>query len=327
MRQPLAIHIKPERGAWLVSVAEAASTPALGAAPAPVLVRATLAFDALGRLERYAADGPYPFDLHNANLREAVRTHPLWAASDADVELMRLGGASTVGGAFTPNLGSAQEGIGRHLGTAVTATAGQFQWRGTPGASPGGAPPATLVKPAWVVEATGTDAAGLPVSYRLEYEPIGVTRTGGAVLSTPSSSPPRSPSRSPPQPPRRVSAASTRRRRTARWANPSRPAAGVWARAPSGTGIDAVVIWGCLVSSCAGTVAFWGAYSPTNGWFSQTSTAYVDLATVGLTIDRQGTGTGGVTASGLSCAGGASTQAVPCGATCVQHGGDAHGRA
>jgi RHS repeat-associated protein len=46
-----------------------------------------------------------------------------------------------------------------------------------------------------------------------------------------------------------------------------------------------------------------------------TTTNYVDVATVGLTIDRQGAGTGGVTASGLSCAGGASTQAVPCGTT------------
>ena len=41
----------------------------------------------------------------------------------------------------------------------------------------------------------------------------------------------------------------------------------------------------------------------------------MDIATVPLTIDRQGTGTGAVTASGLSCAGGASTQAVPCSAT------------
>ena len=57
------------------------------------------------------------------------------------------------------------------------------------------------------------------------------------------------------------------------------------------------------------------AYSPTNGWFVQTTTNYVDIPTVGLTIDRNGTGTGGVTASGLTCSGGASTQAVPCGAT------------
>ena len=52
-----------------------------------------------------------------------------------------------------------------------------------------------------------------------------------------------------------------------------------------------------------------------NTWFFQTTTNYVDIPTVPLTIDRQGTGTGGVTAAGLSCPGGASTQAVPCAAT------------
>ena len=57
------------------------------------------------------------------------------------------------------------------------------------------------------------------------------------------------------------------------------------------------------------------AYSPTSGWFVQQSTNYVDLPTVSLTIDRNGTGTGAVTASGLSCAGGANTQAVPCSAS------------
>jgi hypothetical protein len=50
-----------------------------------------------------------------------------------------------------------------------------------------------------------------------------------------------------------------------------------------------------------------------------TTTNYVDVATVGLTIDRQGAGTGGVTASGLTCVGGSTTQAVPCGANYPLH--------
>ena len=57
------------------------------------------------------------------------------------------------------------------------------------------------------------------------------------------------------------------------------------------------------------------AYSPTSGWFVQTSTNYVNIPTVQLTVDRQGTGTGAVTASGLTCAGGPSAQAVPCSAS------------
>ena len=43
------------------------------------------------------------------------------------------------------------------------------------------------------------------------------------------------------------------------------------------------------------------------------------MTTVPLTIDRPGTGTGGVTASGLTCAGGSTTQAMPCGANYPLH--------
>ena len=53
----------------------------------------------------------------------------------------------------------------------------------------------------------------------------------------------------------------------------------------------------------------------TGTWTIQTRQAYVDLPTVALLIDRQGTGTGGVSASGLTCPGGSGTQAVPCGAS------------
>ena len=38
------------------------------------------------------------------------------------------------------------------------------------------------------------------------------------------------------------------------------------------------------------------AYSPTSGWVVQQSTNHVDLPTVPLTIDRNGTGTGAVQA-------------------------------
>jgi RHS repeat-associated protein len=47
---------------------------------------------------------------------------------------------------------------------------------------------------------------------------------------------------------------------------------------------------------------------------SQNRTIYVDTPTVPVTIDRQGMGTGAVSASGLTCPGGAGTQGLPCGA-------------
>jgi RHS repeat-associated protein len=57
------------------------------------------------------------------------------------------------------------------------------------------------------------------------------------------------------------------------------------------------------------------AHSTLGVWQVQTRPIYVDLATVAVTIDREGAGTGGISASGLSCAGGSSTQGLPCGAS------------
>ncbi|ODS53748.1 MAG: hypothetical protein ABS36_14115 [Acidobacteria bacterium SCN 69-37] len=62
------------------------------------------------------------------------------------------------------------------------------------------------------------------------------------------------------------------------------------------------------------------AFSPSsNVWDWRWKTAYVDVSTAPLTIDRPGTGTGGVTATGLTCVGGSTTQAVPCGASYPLH--------
>jgi RHS repeat-associated protein len=56
------------------------------------------------------------------------------------------------------------------------------------------------------------------------------------------------------------------------------------------------------------------------GWWQTTFVnLYVDLASNALTIDRQGTGTGGISASGLTCPGGTTTQALPCGASYPLH--------
>src|SRR5690606_8466782 len=54
-------------------------------------------------------------------------------------------------------------------------------------------------------------------------------------------------------------------------------------------------------------------------WSSVGRFIYIDTPTTALTIDRGGTGTGGITATGLSCPGGSTTQAVPCGASYALH--------
>jgi RHS repeat-associated protein len=50
-------------------------------------------------------------------------------------------------------------------------------------------------------------------------------------------------------------------------------------------------------------------------WTTRTVDAYVDIPTVSLEINRSGTGTGSIVGTGLSCPGGSTTQAMPCGAS------------
>jgi RHS repeat-associated protein len=59
--------------------------------------------------------------------------------------------------------------------------------------------------------------------------------------------------------------------------------------------------------------------SVTNLWHAALRDLYIDVPTHNLVIDRPGSGTGGVSATGLSCVGGSTTQAVPCGAA-YSHG-------
>jgi RHS repeat-associated protein len=54
---------------------------------------------------------------------------------------------------------------------------------------------------------------------------------------------------------------------------------------------------------------------PSGAWTGRTVDAYVDIPTVSLQINRSGTGTGSIVATGLSCPGGSTTQAMPCGAS------------
>jgi RHS repeat-associated protein len=58
------------------------------------------------------------------------------------------------------------------------------------------------------------------------------------------------------------------------------------------------------------------AHSTTSGvWTGRTQDAYVDIPTVSLEINRSGTGTGAIVATGLTCPGGSTAQAMPCGAS------------
>jgi hypothetical protein len=186
-RRALAIHLKPDAGGvWLVTVDEvvAPSGPAADVAtPAPtaVLLRARIAFDRANRLLSFDANGPYLFDRQNADLREAVAANPRWIESDADVHLMRMGAEPTVGRAFASEAPPDGPGVGRHLGSQVSAGGGVFQLRAA-GPRAGETPQVAAV---WVVEAQATDAEGRAATYHLSYEPIGgrlvrITRVGEA---------------------------------------------------------------------------------------------------------------------------------------------------
>ena len=185
LRQPLAVQLKPEGGVWLVSVAEAPSPrkpdePVATQPPTAVLLRATIAFDGAGKLAGYEAAGPYLHDGANAVLRDRVRNHPQWIQSDADVELMRLGGEATVGRAFVPAAHPEAGAVKRHLGDGVRAGAAQFALRAQ---APDGV--TTIVRAVWLLEATAMDAGGAALLYQFTYEPVGgrlvgVTKVGGA---------------------------------------------------------------------------------------------------------------------------------------------------
>lgn len=174
----LEIQMVPQGDEWLVSLSEVVGA---GREPAdrPVLVRARFTYDTAGQLTRFSADGPLLSDGANAMLRDAIRKNPGWIESDADVELMRLGGASLVGPAFAPMVPATKTDLARHLGAGVTATAAEFKLRESQAGLE------TAAKAAWVVDATATDAAGKAVQYRLTYEPVGgklvgVEQVGGA---------------------------------------------------------------------------------------------------------------------------------------------------
>lgn len=175
----LEIQVKPEGTEWLLSLAEGpggAQSPSAASEPRPVLLRGRIAFDRQGRIAHYAADGPYLWDLHNATLREWVRTRPGSTEGDADAELIRLGGATTIGRTFVPGARAEDSRLATHLGAGVAASQARFVWRE---AAPG-APPEGAIRAAWVVDVTTEDGP-----YRFEYEPvggrlIGVMRQGGA---------------------------------------------------------------------------------------------------------------------------------------------------
>jgi hypothetical protein len=53
--------------------------------------------------------------------------------------------------------------------------------------------------------------------------------------------------------------------------------------------------------------------TPGNPWTAHNINVTLDTPTVALTVNRSGTGTGAVSATGLTCPGGSNTQAMPCG--------------
>lgn len=177
--QALELQIRNESGEWLVSVADASASGTPGTAQVlPVMLRARVAFDRAGGVDRYSADGPFLNDAANVLLKQAAREHPAWTDGDADAELMRLGGTGAVGRAFVP-ANFATAAFARQLGGNPSATPARFTVRDA------NARPGAEMKAAFALDVTSTGSDGKPVQYQLTYEPfggrlVGMTKVGGA---------------------------------------------------------------------------------------------------------------------------------------------------
>ncbi len=161
----LTLHTRREGTTVLVSVSEAGARDAL----APPLVLARFDYDRDARLRRFDAQGPWVEDARHTALRDAVLSNPKWAESDADVALMRAGGASTVGTTFAP--GTAASAVEARMGAARTSGPAQFLWHQD--ASPGGPPLRVFrMRPVWATDAVAVGPNGEAWTYRFEYEPF-----------------------------------------------------------------------------------------------------------------------------------------------------------
>lgn len=170
----LALMMREEREALLVSVVDHALGQAgpdggpnqVGKAP---IMTARFEFGADAQLRRYDGYGPLLHEAENFALQEALLTHPRWIDSDADAWLTTRGAASTFA-APSAAMASAANAVAERIG-AQPVPAVRFEWHTGPSTAAGGR--VFRSRPAWVTEAVGVEASGVPVIYQFEYEPFG----------------------------------------------------------------------------------------------------------------------------------------------------------
>jgi hypothetical protein len=134
------------------------------------LVRASVEFDADGHVQSFAADGVYLEQARNLAFSDALKAHPNWTDSDAEVWLQQNAGRSVVGRTFAPPVNLTSAPLEAAFGARAAAQSAVFHWR-----SPGKAGVAAKFagKPGWIVQVTLPGDKGPVIRYELEFEPIG----------------------------------------------------------------------------------------------------------------------------------------------------------
>ncbi len=169
----LLMHLKPENGQVLIAISEAESPAASVEAVTPPLIVGSIAFDAKGQLQRYAAHGALLDDTRNKLLLQQAAAHPEWGESDLDAWLTAAGGRTTVTGVAPSEVQASMARPWKSaLGANMVTGPATFQLKARSDQKSAPNVPTTGV-PGWTVPATATAADGSTLQYVLEYEPFG----------------------------------------------------------------------------------------------------------------------------------------------------------
>jgi hypothetical protein len=170
--RPTSFTINRQDGKLVAVVEDAVTSPAASREPAPEpLLDAVVAFDADGSLRSFVANGVWLDRTRNDAFKAALREHPDWADSDAEVKLAALGGRAAPPATAAAIGEISSSGWQRYLGKNVRAGTAGLRLRQRRPES--GATPAFDTIPGWVREVDATRANGKAAVYELRFEPFG----------------------------------------------------------------------------------------------------------------------------------------------------------